>query len=327
MENDGAAWALSKNESLDLMRDITLHSEDASPDTAILFELVITVLAAKDQQASDNKKLAEFQLTIGWGTLKLNAIASKKGRVKVELYGGSPRATQQIDPSKLADKAAEGGFLGFFGARQDGAGFSMEVDCQVFDASKVSKMTHFEKVAYHYLPQNYLMADSMVDFVMAAQIRRLSQQGAGDDLVLQKTREYLDIVDLHVMMAYAWKHFFSVDAVIGSGAVAFEEKIAALSRSHQTFVMLIFQSCEHVFAASWPPDYPTRSSPAGDFEAKEAQFRSKMLAVVAEHPEYVLSHATNKDKLQAAAKNLLGKGPKVAELEECKDGVLGEAEG
>jgi len=128
-------------------------------------------------------------------------------------------------------------------------------------------------------------------------------------------------------MAHAWKHYFSVDAVIGTGAVAFEEKIAALSQSFQTFVMLIFQSCEHVVAACWPPDYPTRSSPAGDFETMETQFRSKMLAVVAEHPEYVLSHTTNKDKLQAAAKKLLGKGPKVAEPEECKDGVFGEADG
>lgn len=241
---NGASWVFD-DETLTLARDVTFKSENAYNSLAVLFELVMTV-AASDK---NSLKKGELQLTVGWGMLRLKDAAAAKGKAKVDLYGGSPLATQKYDPSKMAEKKKDGGYLGgfnFFGAPKDRAGdFSLDVDCRCPDGRKMS--TH-EKVTYLYLPQNYLMPASLADFVAATQVRRLSNQSSGVDLVLQKTREYLDCVDLQVMLTFVWKHFFSIEAVIGSGHVPFEAKMEALQGSYETVIMLLFQSCEEVFA-------------------------------------------------------------------------------
>lgn len=147
------------------------------------------------------------------------------------------------------------------------------------------------------------MSDSLVDFVLAAQIRRLSHQSSDADLILQKTKEYMDCVDLQVMMISLWKSFFSNEAVIGDASgIGFTDKISAISRSHETFIMLVFQSCEDVITADWPPIYPTRSCRATEYEVMEARFRSRMLERLAgDQAELVIAHKVNKAKLQAEA--------------------------
>lgn len=142
----GASWVFP--DTLNLVRDITLHCENASKGAAVLFELVMTV-AADD---ANSLKKGEFQLTVGWGSLPLSDVAATVGQVKVDLYGGSPRATQQMDASKLAEKQSEGmlAAFNFFGSPEAKvSSFHLAVDCQTLNPNE---MTPFEKVSYLYLP-------------------------------------------------------------------------------------------------------------------------------------------------------------------------------
>lgn len=70
----GASWVFD-DETLTLARDVTFKSENAYGSLAVLFELVMTV-AANDK---NSLKKGEFQLTVGWGMLRLKDAAAAKG--------------------------------------------------------------------------------------------------------------------------------------------------------------------------------------------------------------------------------------------------------
>lgn len=157
----------------------------------------------------------------------------------------------------------------------DDGKFYLNVDASCLDSKN---MDIIQKISYIYMPQNFLVNNSMVGLVLAAQLERLEISGEGNGFFINQLRDYLNCTDLNVMMGFIWSKFYSIEAQIGDKAVSFQDKIKSLQNSMRQFVSIIFSDV--LTSKPWKSQdwvYATRSSHPELFRKREATFRNIML--------------------------------------------------
>jgi len=307
------------------------------PDLYVIFELVMTLRRAKEGQQEGKGAAERYQVTSGWGIKPLKELQARKkddgkyyfGRdlsdkdrsalsefpdlpsvtARIHLHGGSPANEVKIDESQVEEKNIKkkaGGLAAFFRQRkeeEEPASFFMEITAF---AVLIPKLSLVDRLSYDYLPCNFIINATLLNFIFAAQTHIMSRVSKNlqpeSDFIVQQLKKCLDVTDINILMGECWREFYSLKARLGPAPqTAFEEMHKLLEASMRTLVSEIFVHIfdSKKFAVDWV--YPVRPSPltAHGFIAKETEFKESILSTLAEHENTSIQTQSQKAREQS----------------------------